>query len=605
MVVEASSTKTPWSCARNHCQNSDTFLIWPFLDRTATWAYHLPVEQLKKKLRHIHRRGYKAYLELKGKYEFDEFTLFIDHVQGDPFASPSRVRVRVPHAVSGFTNELFLNEARRLGFEDFLRRQFFSSIARYGGGLKGTGKSGLIHIHGPGQEMVKTSAILATHEYIEARIFVGLPAQGRTILGTIAEQMFCAELPQIVHASLIQNSLDRTLLAKWMALAEDVEHIRQLLPQKGLIAFLRNGSILPRRSGIDQRPMNGAIPFRSPENLEVTFTTPNHGVISGMGIPEGVTLIVGGGYHGKSTLLRAIERGVYIHIPGDGREWVVTDPTAIKIRAEDGRRVEKVDISPFISDLPMGKSTQEFCTDDASGSTSQAANIVEALELGSRLLLIDEDTSATNFMIRDRRMQKLVRREKEPITPFIDQVRNVLENGVSTILVMGGAGDYLDVADLVLMMDTYVPRDVTSLASRIVQDYPTGRLPEAPGPFRSPIPRVPLPPSIDPTRGKKPVKIDAKSIHTILFGRIPIDLSSVEQLVDIGQTRAIGDAIHYLKEHHLDGRRSMIDAIELFHAALKTRGLDILSPSPRGDYVMPRPMELGFAINRLRSLKVR
>jgi len=337
----------------------------------------------------------------------------------------------------------------------------------------------------------------------------------------------------------------------------------------------------------------------------VTFATPNHGVISGMGIPEGVTLIVGGGYHGKSTLLRAIERGVYIHIPGDGREWVVTDPTAIKIRAEDGRRVEKVDISPFISDLPMGKSTQEFCTDDASGSTSQAANIVEALELGSRLLLIDEDTSATNFMIRDRRMQKLVRREKEPITPFIDQVRNVLENGVSTILVMGGAGDYLDVADLVLMMDTYVPRDVTSLASRIVQDYPTGRLPEAPGPFRSPIPRVPLPPSIDPTRGKKPVKIDAKSIHTILFGRIPIDLSSVEQLVDIGQTRAIGDAIHYLKEHHLDGRRSMIDAIELFHAALKTRGLDILSPSPRGDYVMPRPMELGFAINRLRSLKVR
>jgi len=563
------------------------------------------VERLKKKLRTISGRGYKAYRELKGEYRFEGFTLSIDHVQGDPFASPSRIRVRLPQSIGGFDEELFGNRSRTTAVEDFVKREMHHAISRYCRGQRGTGTSGSIHIHKPGQEMIESSAVVATPRFVEARIFAGLPAHGRTIAGRVAEEMFLGELPKIVSSSLIYRKLDRERLRRWVTLAEDVGYISRSLSENGLVAFIGEGSILPRRSGVDERPMEQAIPFRSPPDLRVTFVTPNHGSISGIGIPEGVTLIVGGGYHGKSTLLRALERGVYTHIPGDGREWVITDPTAVKIRAEDGRRVEKVNISSFISELPMGKRTVTFSTDDASGSTSQAANIVEALELGSKLLLMDEDTSATNFMIRDRRMQQLVKKEKEPIIPFIDQVgRLSRELGVSTILVMGGAGDYLDVADLVIMMDHYVPKNATSAAKRVVKEYPTGRLSETTGRFPPLKGRVPVPESIDASRGRKPKKVDVKGIHTILFGRTSIDLSGLEQLVDIDQTRAVGDAICYLKEHELDGRKTIADAIERLYAELQAKGLDILSTVPRGDYVMPRPAELGFAINRLRTLNI-
>ena len=178
--------------------------------------------------------------------------------------------------------------------------------------------------------------------------------------------------------------------------------------------------LLPRRSGVDDRPLEGGgvVPFRSPESLRVVLQAPNAGSVPGMGVPVGVTLVVGGGFHGKSTLLRALEAGVYNHRPGDGRERVVSDPDTVKVRAEDGRAVAGVDISAFIDGLPLGQDTHHFTTPNASGSTSQAATIVEALESGAHALLVDEDTSATNFMLRDRRMQSLVPKDAEPITPF-------------------------------------------------------------------------------------------------------------------------------------------------------------------------------------------
>jgi predicted ABC-class ATPase len=576
------------------------------IDKMSGGSISSSVQRLRSKLRAIDGRGYKAYLELKGEYQFEDFTVYVDHVQGDPFASPSRVRVRVASAVCGFGEEFFSKATWTLSLEDSLRRGIHRAISLHCRGLRGRGRSGSIPIHPAGQEVLKSSAVVATSEFVEARIFFGLPAHGRRISGNVAEQMFFTELPKIVHSSLILSNLDEGLLERWAALVEDVECIRESLPENGLVAFIGEDSMLPRRSGVDEQPMEGGVPFTSPDSLRVTFTTPNRGTVSGMGIPKGVTLIVGGGYHGKSTLLRALEKGVYVHKPGDGREWVVTNPTAAKIRAEDGRRVEKVDISPFISGLPMGRPTTQFSTDDASGSTSQAANIIEALELGAELLLIDEDTSATNFMIRDRRMQELVTKEKEPIIPFVDQVRRLYEElDVSTILVMGGAGDYLDVADSVIMMDNYRPKDATGRAREVVKNYPTGRLTEASGPFPKLRGRIPLRESMDARRGRKQRKIDTRGLSSILFGRTVIDLSAVEQLVDAGQTRAIGDAIYYLREHQIDGRTGFAQAISFFYDQMEKRGLDILSHPPRGDYVKPRPMELGCAINRLRSLSVR
>jgi predicted ABC-class ATPase len=426
------------------------------------------MERLRRILSRIDGHGYKAYKEIEGSYAFSNFSLYLDHVQGDPFASPSKVRVRVPQAEAKLPEELFADSTRRLALEDVLARKVHSAIPKSTKGHRGTGKSGLIHIDAGGQEVLQRTALVVTSDWVEARLFVGLPATGRRVLGRQAEAMLCEELPKIAESGLVWSNLPQEEIAAFVACVENQEHIRKQLDALGLIAFVADGAILPRESGAADRPLNReqAIPFKSPDSLRVTVELPNSidgadggtNMLSGMGVPKGVTLIIGGGYHGKSTLLRALERGVYPHIPGDGREYVVTNPHAVKIRAEDGRRVEKVDINAFISDLPYGKPTTAFSSEDASGSTSQAANIIEALEVGARALLLDEDTSATNFMVRDARMQALVHKENEPITPFLDRVRELYERfNVSTVLVMGGCGDYFDVADTVIMMRNYLP----------------------------------------------------------------------------------------------------------------------------------------------------
>ena len=303
-------------------------------------------------------------------------------------------------------------------------------------------------------------------ETLELRLTVDLPAAGRTIQGMEAVSIFFEDLPKVIQQGVFQFPNMGLTVKHFVDAHEDQEWLRTALDEKGLVAFVPEGAILPRESGVSSRPLvMGSVPFYPPQELSVTFQLPHKGMINGLGLSKGVTLIVGGGFHGKSTLLRALELGIYSHIPGDGREYVATDPNAVKIRAEDGRFVEKVNISPFIKSLPLLRDTLRFSTDNASGSTSQAANIMEALEMGAKVLLIDEDTSATNFMIRDRRMQELVQKAHEPITPFIDKVRQLYQDrGVSTILVMGGSGDYFEAADTVIWMNNYRPFGVTEQA---------------------------------------------------------------------------------------------------------------------------------------------
>jgi predicted ABC-class ATPase len=419
--------------------------------------------------------------------------------------------------------------------------------------------------------------------------------------------MLCDDISQIVDQTIKYYQLDGAVIKHHVETVEDADWLRQNLGERGLVAFIPDSAILPRRSGVDEHPLlNDAVAFQSPESLQVEFTCPNRGLITGMGIPVGVTLIVGGGYHGKSTLLRAIELGVYDHIPDDGRELVVTHPAAVKIRAEDGRSIASVDISPFINQLPQGRSTRQFSTTNASGSTSQAANIMEALESGAQLLLVDEDTAATNFMIRDRRMQQLIAKDKEPITPFIDKVRQLYTDyGVSTILVMGGSGDYFDVADTVIAMENFQPQDVTEKAKAIAQQHTTERTPEGGEQFGQITPRIPLAESIDPSRGQRDVKLKVRDVDGVVFGTEEIDLSAVEQIVERGQLRAIASAIVYAKEQYINERRTLPEILNCVMADIELQGLDIVSNLPEGDLVLFRRFELAAALNRLRTLKVR
>jgi len=565
------------------------------------------LSELRSLLQRIDGRGYPAYKELRGRYDFPEFTLFIDHVQGDPFAAPSRMRARVPASRAAFPAETYSNRSRQIALRDYLARRF-STEARRASERRGSGKSGLVSMDMPGQEILERSSVIVTAQFVEARFLVGLPARGRRVLGRQAQDMLCVDLPRIVRQSLMYRNLNAEELTRHIEVSEDADTARALLEKHGLCAFVCDGSILPRRSGVDERPLQGpgVVPFRSPDSLRVTLKLPHAGEVSGMGIPQGVTLIVGGGYHGKSTLLKALERGVYNHVPGDGRELVVTDPSAVKIRAEDGRRIASVDISPFISNLPDGTDTSGFSTENASGSTSQAANIIEALEAGSKLLLLDEDTCATNFMIRDHRMQKLVAKEGEPITPFIDRVRELYDRfGASTILVMGGSGDYFDVADTVILMDSYVPRDATAEAKRIAETYKIPRAVEVDRPMEPPRARCPVPESLDPSKGKWEAKISARGLKTILFGRHEIDLTAVEQLVDPGQLNALGQALYFARERFMDGRTQLSTIADELQRILDREGLDALDKRLLGTYVRFRKQEFAAALNRLRTLRIR
>ena len=565
------------------------------------------MDKLKSILQRIDRRGYKAYKETRGSYRFPAFRLRVDHVQGDPFADPSRLAVEVPLEATWLAELTGEQAVARIALRDYVTRAFGDAIRSTARQRRGSGKSGLVLIDTPGQKLLDRSSCLLRNDTIEVRFSAGLPAAGRSVLGREAREMLCDEIPRIVEQALLHDDGHAERARAFIECAKDADFLRRKLPELGLVAFVAEGAVLPRRSGIDDRPMEGnAVPFgSSPESRRVEIELPHAGRVTGMGVPRGVTLIVGGGYHGKSTLLTAIAAGIYNHIPGDGRELVVTDDRAVTIRSEDGRRIEKVDISPFISCLPFGKSTTAFSSDDASGSTSQAANIVEALEAGAKTLIVDEDTSANNFMIRDHRMQILVAKEQEPIVPFIDRVRELYaSSGVSTVLVIGGSGDYFDVADSVIQMHEYRPLDVTAEAARICRDHPARRRREDREPLPDPPPRIPLPASFDPSKGHRDERVRSMATRAILFGKEEIDISLVHQLVDPSQTRFIADAMLHINRHLVDGKCSLPELLEKLFADFDRGGFDSLSQHAFGNRAAARPIEVAAAINRLRTLAI-
>lgn len=567
------------------------------------------MQRLRELLRRIDGRGYPAYRDLAGgRFRDRDLELRVDHVQGDPFAAPSRVALVRPVGAVGLPDDLLATPGRRIAVADFLGRRFAAALDRRRGRRRGSGRSGAIGVDRPGQEVLERTSCLVGGGAVEVRLQVGLPAQGRRVLGRDAAELLTGDLPALADDALAAASLPLADLWAHVRRVKDQQAARAQLARHGLVAFVAEGAVLPRASGVDPRPLpSGAVPFGPiPERLQVTLALPHAGEVRGLGLPEGITVIVGGGFHGKSTLLDALALGIYDHVPGDGRDLVVTRERAVTVRAEDGRRIEAVDISPFIADLPLGRDTRRFSTDDASGSTSQAAAIQEAIELGADTLLVDEDTSASNFLVRDFRMQQLVHRDREPITPLIDRIRELRDVcGVSTVLVLGGSSDYLDVADTVLQMDAYRPVDVTARAREICARHPNPRQTEARGVFAAPAPRVPLPDGFDASRGGRPERVRARDTRSIQFGETEIDLGALDQLVDDSQARAIGDALLVLARGAADGHATLADVLAALAARVATHGLAAIADRTYGDRAAVRPIDVGMAINRLRTLRVR
>lgn len=562
--------------------------------------------ELKKLLQKIDHKGYPAYKDTKGSYDFGNYLLSIDHVQGDPFASPSKVSVHIKGSAAKFPLEHYQMKCRRIALCDYLLRGFGKELEQVSFQAKGSGKSGLMSVSRCGQEVLERTACQmdAKSGDIVLRLEVGFPANGRTVNARELEKILFEFLPKCVRKSLFYEALDVNEVAQAVNLAEDQQYIREHLSEQGLCAFVANDAILPRESGVSGRPMKNAVRFASPKELEVSFILPHHGEIRGMGIRRGITLIVGGGYHGKSTLLKALEHGVYNHIAGDGREFVITDDTAMKIRAEDGRSIKNVDISMFVNNLPNKKDTKAFCTEDASGSTSQAANVIEAMEAGAQVFLIDEDTSATNFMIRDELMQRVVNREDEPITPFIDRIREIYEvYGVSSILVAGSSGSYFHKADCILQMNQYEPMEITAFAKEEAKRFP---LPTIAPPKQE---RPSLTRRVRADRALKEdsrMKLKTMGRDSIVINRETIDVRYVEQLVDSEQLAALAYLLKYAQVHLFDGKCTLTTCIDELEKLLEQKGLAAVCESsylPCG-LAMPRRQEIFACINRYRRLSV-
>lgn len=562
--------------------------------------------ELKQLLDRIDHRGYPAYKDTKGQYQFQGYIFSIDHVQGDPFASPSKVSVQVKGSTAGFPEELYKGRHQRAALQDEMTRQFYHAIQKYAFRAKGSGKSGLISVSKCGQEVLERTAceINPKNGDVKLRFEVGFPANGRTINARELEKIVFGFLPECVEQSLFYKNCDKKRVRSIIDLAEDQQYIRDELEKKDLIAFVANGAILPRESGVSDKPMKGAVRFQSPKEMEVTMKLPHKGEISGMGIRRGITLIVGGGYHGKSTLLKALELGVYNHIQGDGREYVITKDDAMKIRAEDGRSIKKTDISMFINDLPNGKDTRGFYTEDASGSTSQAANVIESMEAGASVMLIDEDTSATNFMIRDELMQRVIHRDMEPITPFIDRILELYQvYGISTVIVAGSSGAYFHIADTIIQMDRYEPKEITKLAKETAKDFPamSGMENPAEKPVFVRCPRQ--------GRGFKPndrIKMKTMGKEMVQINRETIDLRYVEQLADAEQVSALGYCVRYAEKHLFQGKDTIQNVVDKLEEKICREGLSRLCESNTSvaNLAMPRRQEIFACLNRYRGLNL-
>lgn len=569
--------------------------------------------ELREQLQNIDHKSYPMYKSLKGGYQFQNYVLWIDHVQGDPFAAPSWVRVTVDTKKAGFPDYAIKDELTKSALADELLRNFAGQINRFTFKAKGSGKSGLISVTHCGQEVLRRTALEVTDKFITARFSVGFPANGRTINARELEKILFEYLPKCVEQSFYYKNLNANKVKSAIELAEDQQYIREQLKDRNLVAFVADGAVLPRESGISSRPMENSVTFTSPDTLRVSMELPHKGTITGMGIPRGITLIVGGGYHGKSTLLNALELGVYNHIAGDGREYVITEDTALKMRSEDGRFIKDVDISMFIDDLPNKKDTHVFSTKDASGSTSQAAGIVEGMEAGSKLFLLDEDTSATNFMVRDAFMQRVVSPDKEPITPFLSRARDLYEKaGISTILVAGSSGAFFHIADLVIQMDSYKPVDITAKAKKLCKEFPISE--EKPKPFVIPTShRVMEKDKNGATRRRdyrsgavkrdEPERLKVKTMGTDGFsiGKQTVDLRYIEQLIDSEQTAALGMLLKYGVEHLVDGRKTIQEVAELLNQKIQSQGLGFITDGEiSGGYAIPRVQEIYACINRYR-----
>lgn len=544
------------------------------------------------------------YSRLVGDFDFSRYVLKINSLDQVEQGGNLLV-VRVPQILAGFPPHLFNTPVRRTALEDFLTRRLVAEIdrlSRYD--AKGISRRRLT-IAVPGQKILPRTSLLAAEEYLEARITVHLPLAGGLVDSVGAQEIFFEDLSDVVNRSLIYCNLDDAELEEFVDLMEDVDQIRQILPTRGLVAFLAEGSLLSRLGNTDYPGHDELRPLFVDESLSMEMDTPNGGTVRGVGIPQGITLILGDAYSGRSDILSGIAHGIYNHIPGDGRERCVTVPDAVQVAAEVGRSIQRVDLSFFLGALPGEENTSLYSRIDADPSAAQAAQVIESLEVGARVLLFDESSSSSAFLTRDARLDPVMPITEQHIQPLSVRARQLVDDLGVSLVVAGSSSvaEFISVADQIYRVEGGKLEDITEACKAIEiqsQDVPAyqdvARLVE-----RS---RWVVPSSLDPSSGKEDQHVEALARDLLEFGRSTIDLQGVKQLADIYQTETIGRILYYAKIHYLDERRPIRELLDLVDRDLSTEGLECLSRDLRGDFARPRRYEIAAALNRLDTLRI-
>lgn len=491
------------------------------------------MKALYQKIRILDGKPYGLYKSLAERtWDFGDFILEFIHVQGDPFAPASRVLLRAKLATLGYAPEWGSGFERRLALSDYLYRKLGRLVQE-----KYPGKDAAVIFDTAGPEMLVRNSLWIDNGEIRACLQVRLPGEGRKIQAELAAEILTMVMPDLVSAGLYYNKGDEPAMQEHYRVLAERKEILAEMEGRGLCAFVPDGAVLPRASGLSELPLEGAVPFVAPDELAVTLNVCGR-EIRGMGIPKGITVITGGAFHGKSTLLQALTRAVYPHVPGDGREGIVVDATALRVGVEDGRSVRGTDLSMFVRDLPGGISTKDFNTLSASGSTSEAANLLEAMEAGARTFFIDEDSSAVNFLIRDVRVRKLLGDEREPLIPLTDRIRELASADMNFVLVAGACGDYLDIADNIIVMANYRAECAKSTVSSWKAEGLIGSTVNA-RPFAAYM--QPLQKSVRPASAvERQVKVKLAGDTLLQIGFLVADTSRLVTLVDKQQRLGAG-----------------------------------------------------------------
>ncbi len=579
------------------------------------------MKKLKSLLYSISDEPYKKIQKLTGSFKFSDYVFEFIKIQGSPGANPGSIAtVKVSIEAGELPNQFLVSSQSRLAVADFMIRRFKQGIDQFAKQNRGKDGSGSFYTIELNQKMLERDSVLFSKNYIELRFIFSLPAKGTGGGLFDAEQawlMFKQELKAIVKYSLFYKEYDqatRILLNQFVDIQKKRQEIKHYMQLNSLCVFINNGALLPRQSGIDDRPATAIEMqnFQSPKTLQVDIPLSGNQIIQGMAIKEGITCITGGGYHGKSTLLQAILAGVYAHIPGDGREFIVTREDAVFIRAEEGRSIRNVDISPFIGQLPNGITTQQFSSDNASGSTSQAASIVETIESGSRFLLFDEDSCATNFLVRDELVKKVLSSTNEPIKPLYSMVRSMWKkHGISIIFVTGGLGVFLQKADTCLLMDNYQCKDITAKVRKELGEIAEEKEMQLDFSTHRQLSVDNFNPSYTNHRLKKQIAKRIKNLRNaprqLEYGMDLINLEALPQIAEAPQLLSIGYCLLMLRKA-MQEKANETQTIEYWlqwlYKQIEQKGLSSLQPDYPGTLSLPRKYEVAAAINRIRTLRV-